>query len=69
MELCFTIGESRLLLGVCAEGTTVDRVGLSSGGMWFVIFSLGISFLSNSSFLDHGRVYMGFEWLLAQLYT
>ena len=49
VELCLTIGESRLLLGACAEGATVIRVGLSSGGMWPVIFSLGMSFLVKSS--------------------
>ena len=33
MELFATVGESRLLLGVCPEGATVNRVGTISGGI------------------------------------
>ena len=50
VEVCITFGESRLLLGLCAEGATVNRVGFGSGGLWPVRFSLGMSFFANSSF-------------------
>ena len=38
LDLFVTVGESIWLLGMCAEGETVNRVGLSSGDMRHVIF-------------------------------